>query len=721
VTRAAHPANNHLAQQALARAIHAGTIFSGAFLLFLVQPIVSKHILPWFGGSAAVWATCLVFFQTLLLLGYAYSDVISRHLAPRAQVMLHALLLVASAACLPVLAGDAWKPVGDEDPGRHILLLLGATVGLPYLMLSTTGPLVQSWAARSGDSARVYRLFSLSNLASLVALISYPFLIEPWLTLQGQSSVWSAIYLGFVALCITSGVLLLRSAGMLRQHAANDAAYGAGTDAGPGAGHDAGDDAAMLRPANPVAAAGNATDSAASPTAAMQLLWVALAAMGSWQLLAVTNHLTQNIAAIPFLWLLPLVIYLFSFVLCFENDRWYRRSRFVVPVFALMFACAYGLADPKVGLNLKIALPLYCVGLFAACMFVHGELAALRPAPRHLTRFYLALSFGGALGGILVGLGAPKLLPAYYELGIGYVLLAMLAAIVFRPSRLLMAASLLLCVACAIFLGQQVAGDLKSSRVMERNFYGRLLTRDVGDGTIRVRRLTHGAILHGEEYLDGSNRNKPTTYYGLSSGIGRLMLATAANNARHVGVIGLGTGTLAAYGESGDRFRFYELDPAVIKVARTEFGYLQSTSAKVDLVLGDARLNLEREAPNGFDMLVVDAFSGDAIPVHLITREALRAYRRHMKPDGVIAFHVSNRYLSLAPVVQKLAEDQGMHAVLVSDAPQAPLLKTDWVLVSASEKLFAKPVIAEVASMPDIIPGLRVWTDDANNLFKILK
>ncbi len=675
------------------RAIYAGTIFSSAFLLFLVQPIVSKHILPWFGGSAAVWATCLVFFQTLLLLGYAYSDVVSRRLAPKTQVTLHALLLIASAASLPVLAGDGWKPVGDEDPSRYILLLLAVTVGLPYLMLSTTGPLIQSWAARSGDSARVYRLFSLSNLASLVALISYPFLIEPWLPLQGQSAVWSAIYVGFVVLCILSGLMLWRSAGMPQVTAANDVMHAAAEDKAE----------------------------VAAPRAGTQMLWVALAAMGSWLLLAVTNHLTQNIAAIPFLWLLPLVIYLFSFVLCFESDRWYTRKRFMPPLFILLFACAYGLADSKVGLDLKIALPLYCAGLFAACMFVHGELALLRPAPRHLTRFYLALSFGGALGGILVGLGAPKLLPAYYELGIGYVLLAVLAAIVLRQARLLMASALLLCVACAIFLSQQVAADLTSSRLLERNFYGRLLTRDVGDGAIRVRRLTHGAILHGEEFLSGSNRNKPCTYYGSSSGIGRLMLATAMQDARHVGVIGLGTGTMAAYGEAGDRFRFYELDPAVINVARTEFSYLRSTPARVDVVLGDARLNLEREAPNGFDVLVVDAFSGDAIPVHLITREALRAYRRHMKPDGVIAFHVSNRYLSLAPVVRKLAEDQGMRAVLVSDVPTAPLLKTDWVLVTANDKILRMPAIADVANTPADIPGLRVWTDDANNLFKILK
>ncbi len=698
------------------RVLYAGTIFSSAFLLFLVQPIVTKHILPWFGGSAAVWATCLVFFQTLLLLGYAYADTISRKLTPITQIKLHALLLLLSLASLPVLAGDTWKPAGDEDPSHYILLLLAATVGLPYLMLSTTGPLIQSWAARSGDSERVYRLFSLSNLASLVALISYPFLIEPSLPLQGQSSIWSLIYGAFVLMCLLSGLAVLRSNVNAALSSLPSVSY---SSASPSRApmHDA-----TRMHANAIASAVSATaDSNSPPSARTQLLWVALSAMGSWQLLAITNHLTQNIAAIPFLWLLPLVIYLASFVLCFESDRWYRRKIYLAPVMLLLFAGAYGLVDNKLGLNLKLALPLYSVGLFMTCMFLHGELAALRPAPRHLTRFYLALSLGGALGGMLVGLVAPRVLPAYYELGISYVIIALLAAFLLRRSRLQLAAALLLCVACSILLGKQVSSDYSSARLMERNFYGRLLTRDLGDSDVRVRRLTHGAILHGEEYLSGSNRLKPTTYYGSSSGIGRLMINTAMKTPRHIGVIGLGTGTLAAYGEAGDRFRFYELDPAVVRVAQTEFSYLGTTAAGVEVVLGDARLSLEREAPNQFDVLAIDAFSGDAIPVHLITREALRVYRRHMKPGGVIAFHVSNRYLSLAPVVQKLAEDQGMHSVLVSDAPQLPLLKTDWVLVSDSEAPFTNSSIAEVASMPEIIHGLRVWTDDANNLFKILK
>ncbi len=668
--------------------LHAATIFASAFLLFLVQPIVSKHILPWFGGSASVWATCLVFFQTLLLLGYAYADQVSRRLAPSRQGMLHALLLALSLATLPVLAGSGWKPDGSEDPGLYILLLLGATVGLPYLMLSTTGPLIQSWAAQSGEGPRVYRLFSLSNLASLLALLCYPFLIEPWLPLESQSSAWSAIYTGFAVLCVLSGAALVRD--IRPQRATRDEPQ---------------------------------TEALAAPPARTQALWVALAAMGSWLLLAVTNHITQNVAAIPFLWILPLTLYLLTFVLCFESDRWYRRALFLPLLFLSFAVCAYGLNQASVGLNIKVAIPLYCAGLFIGCMVLHGELASLRPAPRHLTRFYLALSLGGALGGILVGLVAPRVLPSFYELGIGFVVIALLVALLLRQRRIMLLSALLFAAGFAVMLGQQVSNDLRSARLLERNFYGRLLVRDVPlDDGVTLRRLLHGAILHGEEYLNGSRSRQPTTYYGQSSGIGRALMASAGGAPRKVGVVGLGTGTLAAYGQPGDRFRFYDIDPAVIAIAKNEFGYLRNSKATIETVLGDARLSLEKEAPNGFDVLAIDAFSGDSIPVHLMTREALAIYLRHMKEDGVIAFHVSNRFLALAPVVERLAADRGMHAVLVRDAkPAKPLASSDWVLVARSKALLQRPGITEAAQEPPSIPGLGVWTDDANNLFRILK
>jgi SAM-dependent methyltransferase len=334
------------------------------------------------------------------------------------------------------------------------------------------------------------------------------------------------------------------------------------------------------------------------------------------------------------------------------------------------------------------------------------------------------LSLGGAVGGASVGLLAPRVLPAYYELGIGFVLTGLLAALVMRDKKITTAIGLLLSLFCAMMLWRQIHTDLNSAHLLTRNFYGRLLVRDLPTSTpgVTVRRLLHGAILHGEEYLSGPNHNKPTTYYGISSGIGRLLAVPDDIGHRVVGVVGLGTGTLAAYGEDGDRFRFYDIDPAVIQIAKTEFGYLRNSHASIETVLGDARLNLEREAPNGFDVLVIDAFSGDSIPVHLITREALALYRKHMKPDGVIAFHVSNRYLSLAPVVEKLSEDAGMHAMLIADSqPAAPLLNTDWILVAATREALMKPSLLRVAKKPPIIEGLQPWTDDSNNLFKVLK
>lgn len=668
--------------------LYAATIFASAFLLFLVQPIVSKHILPWFGGSASVWATCLVFFQSLLLLGYAYADQVSRRLAPVRQVGLHAVLLATSLLALPVLAGSGWKPDGSEDPGLYILLLLSATVGLPYLMLSTTGPLIQSWAARSGVGPRVYRLFSLSNLASLLALLCYPFLIEPWLSLEVQSSIWSAVYMGFAVLCVASGAALVRT----------------------------------IRPdrAPPPA---SVADAAAAPSLRRQALWIALSAMGSWLLLAVTNHITQNVAAIPFLWILPLTLYLLSFVLCFESDRWYRRLLFLPLLFVTFVICAYGLNQSEFSLNIKVAIPLYCTGLFVGCMVLHGELASLRPSTSQLTRFYLALSLGGALGGILVGLVAPRVLPSFYELGIAFVVIALLVAALVRQRRLMLLTALLFALCFAVMLARQVLQELRSAHLMERNFYGRLLVKDMhGAGGVIARRLLHGAILHGEEYLSGDFSQQPTTYYGPSSGVGRVLTHRAGAAPLTVGVVGLGTGTLASYGRPGDRFRFYDIDPAVIAIAQREFGYLRNSQARIETVLGDARLSLEKEAPNGFDVLAIDAFSGDAIPVHLMTREALAIYRRHIKPDGVIAFHVSNRFLALAPVVAKLAADQRMHAILIKDDKTAtPLANSDWVLVARNEALLHQPGIVGAAQLVPDLPGLSVWTDDSNNLFRILK
>lgn len=682
----------------LSRLIFAGTIFSSAALLFLVQPLIAKQILPWFGGSAAVWSTCMVFFQVLLLGGYAYSDWISRNLAPRAQVLLHTGLLAVSLVFLPIVASPYWKPSGNEDPTVWILGLLAATIGLPYFLLSTTGPLVQSWVARSLMSAQVYRYFSLSNLASLVALVSYPFVIEPHARLLDQAKVWSAAYAAFVVLCSASAYYFLRHA-----QAVPD-----------------------------VKPAGTQEEVAsAKPARSDYFLWLALSAMGSWLLLAITNHITQNVAAIPFLWLLPLTIYLFTFVLCFESDRWYRRRIWLAPAAALLLLCAYGLQDSLIGLNIRVAIPVYALGLFVLCMFLHGELAQRRPGPRFLTRYYLMLSLGGAIGGILVGLVAPRVLPAYYELGIGLVLTALLAGVVLARRRWKLLGTLASACACAWFLWAQIEDDVAGTRRLERNFYGTLLTTDVKreDPRDSVRQLYHGSVKHGEQYLATERRMEPTTYYGPTAGIGLAiaqaqaqMQAQAPGEGRRIGLIGLGAGVLAAYGRPGDAYRFYEINPAVLKLAEAEFSFMRDSRAKIDTVLGDARLALEREAPQGFHVLAVDAFSGDSVPVHLITVEALRVYLRHMHPDGIIAFHLTNRFLWLPPVVQRLAAELGVSSVLIHDAAEdSDLRATDWVLVAKNPAVLNAASLRSAASPVRPIPGLSTWSDDFNNLFEVLK
>jgi SAM-dependent methyltransferase len=682
--------------------LYALTIFTSAFLLFLVQPIVAKQILPWFGGSAAVWTTCLVFFQFLLLFGYAYSDWTTRNLAPRRQVAIHILLLVLSLVSLPIIPDAAWKPAGDEDPIWRILGLLTVTIGLPYFLLSTTGPLVQAWFARTFPTGTVYRLFALSNFGSLLALVAYPFAVEPWIATTHQSWGWSAGYVLFAVLCGASAIYSARS---VRAHAPVPVAERAGPD-----GEVAGTPAA-----------------APAPTGHDYAMWLLLSAMGSFMLLAVTNHITNDVASVPFLWILPLTLYLLSFILSFEgwNGRgWYRRIWFLGPLVVIVSAMSWSLYAERGIVNIREALPLFCAGLFVMCMFFHGELAALKPAPRYLTRFYLMVSLGGALGGLAVGVIAPKLFNTYYEFSVGLIVTLAIAVYVTRRMHAVVP---MLVLATLGFTGYYVYRYMDSlatdTRVMTRNFYGTLRVKETGpeQDPDTVRRLMHGLIMHGEQYL-GPRRREATTYYGSTSGIGRLITMLQPSGPLRVGVIGLGTGTMAAYGRTGDVYRFYEINPKVVEIARKQFYFLNDSGARIDTVLGDARLGLEREPPRQYDVLVIDAFSSDSIPVHLITREALAVYLRHMKPSGVIAFHVTNRFLRLAPVVKRLADDQGLHTLLIiDDAEKSDLSKTDWVLVSRDAALLKRKEIAEGADAIDEIPGLRVWTDDFNNLFQILK
>ncbi len=666
--------------------LYAATIFLSAFLLFLVQPIIAKQILPWFGGSAAVWTTCVFFFQFLLLAGYAYAHAVVRFLPPRPQLAVHVGLLAASLGVLPIVAGAGWKPAGAEDPSWRILGLLVATVGLPYFLLATTSPLVQAWYARRFHSP--YRLFALSNLASLAALLAYPVVVEPLVATRIQALAWSWSYALFAVLCAAAALYTLRSA--------------VGTSGEP----------ARL-------------ERGPAPTAMQRIQWVVLPAVASFLLLAITNHLTQNVASVPFLWVLPLALYLLSFILCFDGRGWYQRRVFLPAAAIALAAMAWILRDFNLTHDIDISIPVHAGGLFILCMLCHGELVLTKPQPARLTEFYLMIALGGALGSLLVSILAPRILPGDFELAIGLAAAAAVLALRLAPTgRLGLAAG----AAAVAFVGwaavdyvQTVVAD---TRVLTRNFYSSLRTRDETREEGTVRKLIHGTINHGEQFVDADKRRRPIAYFGPKAGI-VLALEALRHPGMRVGILGLGTGTMAAWGRAGDVYRFYEINPQVIQLAQSEFSYLGDSDARVELVLGDGRLALEREPPQGFDLLAADAFSSDSVPMHLITREALELYVRHVRPGGVVVFNVTNRYLDLAPVVQRLADSLGLHARVVRHVPEESEYQlydsTDFVLVTSDPGLFERPQLKEFAQVIEVPSKVSVWTDDFNNLLQALR
>jgi MFS family permease len=683
--------------------LYAISIFLSAFLLFQVQPMIARIILPWFGGSAAVWTTCMLFFQVALLVGYSYAHFVAKRLSAKKQVVLHATLLGLSILLMPIAPSAGWKPSNAEMPTLRILALLVVSVGLPYTLLSTTGPLLQAWYARSRPGAMPYRLFALSNLGSMLGLLTYPPLVEPFLSTRSQTLAWSAAYVVFAGLCATTAFKSWKKTEAIVAPEAGDIEEGA-----------------------------MQTDPA--PAAGTRIAWILLPACASALLLSVTTHVTQDVAAIPFLWVLPLSLYLLSFILCFDADGWYRRGFFMPLLAASLGGMTYMLWSDRAEIKLWLAVLIWAAGLFVACMVCHGELARIKPHPRYLTSFYLMVSVGGALGGVFVSLFAPAVFNGSYELPISIAGTAVLALLVLRrdpDSRfcsgkrrqlwwVLLAAALGLCFALSYEVRETVSGY----RVLARNFYGTLRVSDYGtasdlDGE---RKLTHGVTNHGEQWLHPSMRRKPTGYYCEVSGVVRGLMASHREGPQKVGVIGLGAGVLSVYARPGDEYRFYELNPLVKELAYKEFSLLRESPAPVEVILGDARLSLEREPGQQYDLLAVDAFSSDSIPVHLLTREAFAVYVRHIKPSGVLCVHVSNRYLNLVPVVQLAAQSLGKDAVMLEteEDEDTGCYATTWVLVSMSKGFFEQPSFHAVGSRPAIPKGMRVWTDDYSNLFRVL-
>jgi len=680
--------------------LYACTIFLSAFLLFEVQPMIGKIILPWFGGSAAVWSVCLLFFQASLLAGYLYAHFSTRYLKPRQQAILHLLLMAVSLALLPILPSPAWMPFVAGDPSGRILLLLAATIGLPYILLSATSPLLQAWFVMLKPGVIPYRLFALSNIGSLLALCSFPVLVEPLFATRVQAIGWSCLFAAFVLLCALVAWKTLH---------------------------------AESRPAQmDIGQTGQA------PSWKVQVLWAALAGCASALLLEISNHLSQNVAPIPFLWVLPLGIYLLSFIICFEREHAYRRVVFLPLLVLSLGAAAYALYFNMGNLNIKWSIPTFATTLFACCMVCHGELARLKPQPRHLTSLYLMVSLGGALGGLFVAVGAPRLCHTFAEVPLTLVACCALATFVFwkwpgefKFKGLMVVARIAMVVftlSLAGYLGYEKHLDDKRFKLSARNFYGVLRVYDTPDTDelTGVRELNHGTINHGTQILEAARRRTPTSYYGPGSGIGRAMRYLQRGPSLHIGVVGLGAGVTAAYCRPGDIFRFYEINPLDLGIASSWFTFLKDCPADRDVLLGDARLTMEREPSRQFDLIAVDAFSSDAIPVHLLTREAFVLYFRHLKSNGILAVHVSNRYLDLAPVVSRNAQDVGKAALTVADAggEYDYLTSSDWMLVTNdpavnmfTDHLFQAQGITRARMRRD----LRPWTDDYSNLFQILK
>ena len=742
-------------------------VFLSAALLFTVQPMVAKMLLPQVGGSPAVWNACMVFFQLALLAGYLYAHALTRRLSTTAQLAVHGLLLLAPLVLLPIDLTARGGPPRGASPVAWILLTLAVGAGLPFFVVSTTGPLLQRWFSRTPHPAAAdpYFLYAASNAGSLGGLLLYPVVLEPYLRLTArasfvsQTTLWAVGYVGFVLL------------------AAACAAWARRAESPPTPG-------AAPEPPPPVPVRD-------------RLLWIGLAFVPSSALLGTTQYITQDIAAFPLLWTLPLAIYLASFMLVFSK-RFPQRPQLWGALLGILVA---GIGASFLGLVRSrgfLLVPLHLLALFAVAMVAHGRLASLRPHVGRLTEFYLCLALGGALGGIFNALVAPVLFESTLEyplilflaclsrarwreevasmrtrlawlsdLGIPAAIGAatwLLAGLSVEPGSpgaswlptvqagvpaLLCLATLgwrlrfALSVGVLLGYGFWSISDPAAALARERTFFGIHRVAEVPGPTVEVADgrggtteiaqlfhvLIHGATRHGSQAMDPARRGSPTSYFHRSGPIGQVFEAmSAARRLREVGLIGLGAGTLAAYGEPGARFTYFEIDPAVVRIAsdRELFTYLSDTRADLRVVTGDGRLKLEQEPDGHFDLLVLDAFSSDAIPVHLLTREAIALYRRKLAPDGVIALHLTNQFMTLSPVVAAISADLGNPAFVRADRVASPLEafegKDDSIWAVLAEPGSPLGGLASDARWSRPAADARfLWTDDYSNVLGVIR
>ena len=693
--------------------LYAICIFVSAFLLFQVQPMISRFILPFFGGTPMVWSTVQLFFQIFLTVGYAYSAWMIARIPVKNQRVLHISLLVLAVALMaglgilwpsPVTPSAAWKPIGVDTPVLDIFKLLAVAVGLPYFMLCTNSPLIQAWFSKALPGKSPYRLYALSNIGSLLGLLVYPFLIEPNLTLRAQGWAWAA---GFLLFAVLAGIAAFRTVRFGGQEETKVAA--------------------ALSP---------------NPMKRVQALWILFSAVASTLLLAITNQITQEVAAVPFLWVLPLSIYLITFIFTYSGEKWYNRKLFGILLVIASGAMIWALVDVRTHFITQIVI--YSLVLFTGAMICNGETYRLRPEADRLTRFYLMTSIGGALGGVFVNLVAPAIFKGFWELpiSIGLTWALVLAIFVSRKStdaekrlkflfNVTAGAAIILVGGLAIFslFGGAPSGDV----FQERNFYGvtRVKEINVDDPAWHGYNLVHGVTIHGVQYTAPDKRDLPTGYYSEQSGVG-LAIRNHPNfgKAMKVGIIGLGMGGLSAYGQEGDTYRYYEINPVMEELALgmgDYYSYIDDSPATTEIVMGDARISMERELANGtanvYDVLVMDAFSGDSIPVHLLTKEAFEIYLKQLDPEGLLVANISNRHLNMIPVFWRQAQDFGLYMVVIPNEGDGRLSRSSlFVLLSRDPKLLQHPAIAARAeTLEDFETTIPQWTDDFSNLFQILR
>lgn len=683
----------------LSLALFVTTIFLSAFLLFQVQPLIAKHILPWFGGAPGVWTVCMLFFQILLLAGYAYAHYLDGYLSHHNQALVHIIVLILSVLWLPIIPDDSWQYQNGEAPIIQILLLLLVSVGMPYFVLSTTGILLQAWFRDTHPGNSPYPLYAVSNTGSLLALLSYPLLIEVWWSTDVQGKLWSVGFGLFVLLNAAIILSLLKGSSDKNR-------------------------TTRIPPPHllPVQVDG-----------VVRFLWLALPALGTMMLLAFTNHLTQNVAVVPFLWILPLALYLLSFILCFESDKWYRRNIWWTLFIPALTAVGYSLY-PGAVISLIQQVILYNIFFFIAAMICHGELVKLRPYSTSITVFYLYVAAGGALGGIFVAVIAPFLFSDYLELHTSLGLLYLLAPMaVFRDKNskyhggkprwiwgLFVIGGILL----GVLLYANIAFNSNRYNEVSRSFFGVLRVQHQTINNYPIRKLIHGNTMHGTQFLDEGLSRTATSYYATNSGVGQVMNHTKeAGTPRRIGIIGLGVGTLASYGETGDTFRFYEINPNVARMAHEHFSYLSDSYAEIEIILGDARKKMGLEPDNKYDILVLDAFSSDAIPVHLLTKEAFSLYNQHIKKQGIICVHISNRHLNLEPIVKAAAKNFDLSTIRVRSHAGTEIDNTpsDWMVLSRDSLVLANIEGADATNQELTVEPIQAWTDKYSNIFTLLK